>query len=127
MTTAPTAERLSLLLGLGVLMAATVPRYLAGGHDTRLTLILMSLAVVALVAGFQWRLLAEAQRRRLPGLVKRLALCWVAGVLGMGLWHLLMSDWLSWQLLLAHGATLGLLLHALWLWWQGEPGSADRL
>ncbi|WP_163575878.1 hypothetical protein [Halomonas faecis] len=112
----PTAERFSLMLGLLVLMVATVPRYLAGGHDTRLSLILMALVVVAVVTTLNWRLLVAEQRRRLPALLKRLGLCLVAGAVGMALWHAVMSDWLSWQLLLAHGATLGLLLHALWLW-----------
>ncbi|MGM0703924.1 MAG: hypothetical protein ACQEUG_16205 [Pseudomonadota bacterium] len=116
MTTQSTAERFSLMLGLLVLMVATVPRYLAGGHDTRLSLILMALVVVAVVTTLNWRLLVAEQRRRLPALLKRLGLCLVAGAVGMGLWHAVMSDWLSWQLLLAHGATLGLLLHALWLW-----------
>lgn len=116
MMTQPTAERFSLMLGLLVLMVATVPRYLAGGHDTRLSLILMALVVVAVVTTLNWRLLVAEQRRRLPALLKRLGLCLVAGAVGMGLWHAVMSDWLSWQLLLAHGATLGLLLHALWLW-----------
>ncbi|TFH85348.1 hypothetical protein EQG41_17415 [Billgrantia azerbaijanica] len=124
MRTQPTAERVSLMLGLLVLMSATVPRYLAGGHDTRLTLILMALAVVALVTGLHWRLLALEQRRRLPALLGRLGLCCLAGLVGMGLWHAAMSDWLSWQLLLAHGATLGLLLHALWLWWSTESRGA---
>lgn len=116
MTTQPTAERFSLMLGLLVLMVATVPRYLVGGHDTRLSLILMALVVVAVVTVLNWRLLVAEERRRLPALLKRLGLCLVAGAVGMGLWHAVMSDWLSWQLLLAHGATLGLLLHALWLW-----------
>jgi len=120
MSTQPTAERVSLMLGLLVLMGATVPRYLAGGHDTRLTLILMAVAVVTVVCGLQWRLLSREQRQRLPALLKRFGLCCLVGLVGMGLWHAAMSDWLSWQLLLAHGVTLGLLLHALWLWWSVE-------
>ncbi|MGM0785781.1 MAG: hypothetical protein ACQEUM_16910 [Pseudomonadota bacterium] len=126
MMTQPTAERFSLMLGLLVLMVATVPRYLAGGHDTRLSLILMALVVVAVVTTLNWRLLVAEQRRRLPALLKRLGLCLVAGAVGMGLWHAVMSDWLSWQLLLAHGATLGLLLHALWSWWSAGSSGADR-
>lgn len=125
MKTQPTAERLSLMLGLLVLMGATVPRYLAGGHDTRLALIVMALAVVSVVAAMNWRLLPVEQRRRLPALLKRFGLCCLAGLVGMGLWHAVMSGWLSWQLLLAHGATLGLLLHALWLWWSTESTGVD--
>ncbi|SDJ33209.1 hypothetical protein [Billgrantia gudaonensis] len=126
MITQPSAERLSLMLGLLVLMGATVPRYLAGGHDARLALILVAFAVVAVVTLMNWRLLATEERRRLPALLKRLGLCLGAGAVGMGLWHAVMSDWLSWQLLLAHGATLGLLLHALWSWWSVESSGADR-
>ncbi|MCE8015039.1 hypothetical protein HOP62_02990 [Halomonas sp. MCCC 1A17488] len=116
--TAPTAERLSLLAGLLILMLATVPRYLAGGHDNRLALIAIVIAVVAVVAVGNWRMLGAGERARLPLLGKRLALSLVAGLAAMGLWHALFTDWVSWQLLIAHGATLGLLLHALWLWWR---------
>ena len=115
---APTAERLSLLAGLLVLMLATVPRYLAGGHDNRLTLISFAIVVVAAVAAMNWRLLEASERARLPQLAKRLVLSLVVGLALMGLWHALLTAWISWQLLIAHGATLGLLLHALWLWWR---------
>ncbi|GHE19629.1 hypothetical protein [Halomonas urumqiensis] len=118
----PTAERLSLLIGLVGLMLATLPRYVAGGHATRLNLILVALAVVVVVAVANWRMLSITSRQRLPELFKRLGLCLVAGMLGMGAWHAVFSDWLSWQLLLAHGATLGLLLHALWLWVRPYEG-----
>ncbi|WP_111411774.1 hypothetical protein [Billgrantia lactosivorans] len=124
MGAAPTAERLSLLTGLVVLMLATIPRYLAGGNDNRLMLISLALLVVAAVALLNWRMLGAEERARLPRLARRLALSLVAGLALMGLWHALFSAWISWQLLIAHGATLGLLLHALWLWWQpvGTPG-----
>jgi len=112
----PTPERLSLMLGLVLLMLATVPRYLAGGHETRLSLILMALAVVAAVALVHWRMLDGEARRRLPPLMGRLGASLVAGLAGMGLYHALFTDFIGWELLLAHGATLGLLLHALWLW-----------
>lgn len=112
----PTPERLSLLLGLALLMLATVPRYLVGGHGTRLNLILMALVVVLVVAILQWRLLAAEARARLPRLLGRLGACLVAGLAGMGAWHALFSDFIGWELLISHAATLGLLLHALWLW-----------
>lgn len=118
MNTAPTAERLSLLAGLLVLMLATVPRYLAGGYENRLSLITVALAVVAAVAVINWRMLDKGERARLPRLGKRLVASLVAGLALMGLWHALFTAWISWQLLIAHGATLGLLLHALWLWWR---------
>lgn len=104
------------MLGLALLMLATLPRYLAGGHETRLSLILLALAVVVAVAVVHWRMLDAAARKRLPALLGRLGISLVAGLAGMGLWHALFTDWISWQLLIAHAATLGLLLHALWLW-----------
>lgn len=124
MNAAPTAERLSLMAGLLVLMFATVPRYLAGGHQNRLTLIVIAIAVVAVVAVVNWRMLEGRERARLPRLGKRLAVSLVAGLALMGLWHALFTAWISWQLLIAHGATLGLLLHALWLWWRPVSQSA---
>ncbi|WP_083582199.1 hypothetical protein [Halomonas aestuarii] len=114
----PTAERLSLLLGLGVMMLATLPRYLVAGLETRLSLMLMAIAVVAVVTLLQWQLLAREARARLPGLLRRLALCLVVGVVIMTAWHALTSDFFGWELLASHGATLGLLLHAVWLWWR---------
>ncbi|MGE4532214.1 hypothetical protein [Halomonas sp.] len=116
MGASPTPERLSLVLGLLLLMLATIPRYLVGGHDSRLNLILLALAVVAAVAAVQWRLLEAEARKRLPRLLGRLGGCLAAGLAGMGLYHALFTDFIGWELLIAHGATLGLLLHALSLW-----------
>lgn len=113
-----TPERLSLMLGLLVLMLANVPRYLAGGHENRLTMIGIAIVVVAAVAVMHWRLLAQAGRARLPALIRRLCLALLAGLALMGGWHAMMTAWISWQLLIAHGATLGLLIHAVWLWWR---------
>lgn len=121
MAGAPTAERLSLLAGLMVLMLATVPRYVAGNHDNRLTLIMVALVVVAGAALMTWRMLDGRQRARLPRLGKRLAISLLAGLVLVGIWHALFTAWISWQLLIAHAATLGLLLHALWLWWRPVP------
>lgn len=112
----PTAERLSLLLGLMLLMFASLPRYLVGGHGNRFNLMLMALGVVCLVGVVQWRLLDAPARARLPRLLGRLGLCLLAGLAGMGGWHALFSDFIGWELWLSHGATLGMLLHALGLW-----------
>ncbi len=114
----PTPQRVSLLLGLGILMLSILPRYLAAGYQTRLTLIVIALAVVGMVALLQWWLLSADAKSLLPGLLGRLAIAMITGLVVMGLWHLLFSDWISWQRLISHGATLGLLLHALTLWWQ---------
>ncbi|XKH58816.1 hypothetical protein LG290_08800 [Halomonas sediminis] len=116
----PTAGRLSVALGLCAVMLATLPRYLAGGHETRQTLILIALGVVALATFMQWRILPQEGRVRLPALLKRLVGMLVVGSLLMGLWHWLFTDWISWQVLLSHGATLGLLLHVVSLWWSSE-------
>ncbi|NLC20773.1 MAG: hypothetical protein GX771_02540 [Halomonadaceae bacterium] len=113
-----TPERLSLMLGLLVLMLANVPRYLAGGHENRLMLIGMACVVVAAVTVMHWRLLAQPGRARLPTLIRRLCFALLAGLALMGGWHALMTAWISWQLLVAHGATLGLLIHAVWLRWR---------
>ncbi|MCE8002125.1 hypothetical protein [Billgrantia ethanolica] len=118
MNAEPTAERLSLMAGLLILMLATVPRFIAGDYGNRLSLISIALAVVAVVAFLNWRMLGADERRRLPQLGKRLLLALLAGLVVMGLWHALFTAWVSWQLLIAHGATLGLLLHAVSLWWR---------
>jgi hypothetical protein len=99
-------------------MLSILPRYLAAGYQTRLILILLALAVVGVVALLQWWLLTADDKSRIPWLLGRLAIAMVGGLAAMGLWHLLFSDWISWQRLISHGATLGLLLHALTLWWQ---------
>ncbi|TDB05578.1 hypothetical protein [Halomonas marinisediminis] len=112
----PTAERLSLLLGLALLMLASLPRYLVAGHENRFNLMLMALAVVCLVGVLQWRLLDVAGKARLPRLLSRLGLCLLAGLAGMAGWHALFTDFIGWELWLSHGTTLGLLLHALGLW-----------
>lgn len=111
-----TPERMSVALGLCLVMLATLPRYIAGGHETHQSLLLMAIVAVLAFVVFQWRLLTANARQRLPALLGKLALCLLVGVAVMGLWHVLFSDWFSWQLLLSHGATLGLLLHALNLW-----------
>ena len=121
MQRAPTSpERISVALGLCIVMLATLPRYMAGGHETRQTLILFALVVVSLATVVQWRLLAVEARRRLPQLCKRLVIMLLLGMIVMGGWHALFTQWISWQVLLSHGATLGVLLHALSLWWSGE-------
>ena len=113
-------ERISVALGLCLVMLATLPRYLAGGHETRQALIVIALVLVASAAFVQWRMLSIDARQKLPGLLKRLTAMMMLGMAGMGLWHALFTDWISWQVFISHGATLGVLLHALSLWWAGE-------
>ncbi|PMR75031.1 hypothetical protein [Billgrantia endophytica] len=118
MKAVPTAERVSIMLGLVVLMLSTIPRYLAGGHENRLTMILLALAAVVAVSVMHWRMLEADERQRLPQLLIRFGLALLVGMAVMGGWHALMTDWISWQLFIAHGATAGLLLHVLLLWWR---------
>ncbi|SEM23955.1 hypothetical protein [Halomonas caseinilytica] len=118
---AASPERCSLLVGLLILMVVSVPRYLAGGHDTHLALMAIGGVAVASLAVFQWWRLSAALRAELPGLMRRLVICLVVGLLVMGIWHALFGAWSGWPLLVSHGATLGLLLHALGLWWKPAP------
>lgn len=113
-------ERISVALGLCVVMLAALPRYIAGGYEARQTLIVIALALVFIVTIVQWRLLPVKARRRLPKLFIRLAVMLLLGMALMGVWHALFTDWISWQVFISHGATLGVLLHALSLWWSGE-------
>lgn len=113
----PSPERFSVTLGLCLVMLATLPRYAAGGFETRQTLMLMALACVAVVALVQLRLLDKAARAVLPRLLKRLVLALIIGVALMTAWYAVMGEYLSWQMLASHGTTLGLILHALGLWW----------
>ncbi|MCB8890694.1 hypothetical protein [Vreelandella malpeensis] len=112
------AERVSVTLGLCIVMISIVPRYLAGGHQTHLTMLLIALAVVIGAALLQWRLLASTQRSALTALLKRLTIMMLAGAVMMGVWHALMTDWISWQRFISHAATCGLLLHAVTLGWR---------
>ncbi|WP_404377924.1 hypothetical protein [Vreelandella aquamarina] len=111
-------ERVSVAIGLCVVMLAALPRYMAGGHETRQTLLLMALALVGGAAAIQWKMLSPEARQALPSLLKRLAIMLVFGVLVMGAWHGLLTDWISWQVFISHAATCGLLLHAVSLWWS---------
>ncbi|WP_249976731.1 hypothetical protein [Vreelandella olivaria] len=111
-------ERISIAIGLCVVMVSALPRYMVGGHETRQTLLLIALAFVAGAAVLQWRMLPVSARQYLPSLIKRLLAMMVLGVLIMGGWHTLFTAWISWQVFISHAATCGLLLHAVSLGWQ---------
>ncbi|PRY65498.1 hypothetical protein B0H98_10221 [Vreelandella songnenensis] len=119
------AERISVALGLCVVMLAAVPRFMADGHETRQTLIMMGVALVAVATAVQWRLLGAEQRSRLPRLCLRLSGMLVLGALVMGAWHMLFTDWISWQVFISHAATCGLLVHAVSLWWTSEQHAKE--
>ncbi|MGM0824077.1 MAG: hypothetical protein ACQEUY_05080 [Pseudomonadota bacterium] len=118
------AQRVSSAFGLCIVMLATLPRYLAGGNETRLSLIIMALVIVLVAVVVQWRMLSAAERHRLPGMCKRLAAMMVLGVLVMGGWHALFTDWISWQVFISHAATFGLVAHVISLWWATDKGDA---
>lgn len=110
-------ERISVAIGLCVVMLSALPRYMVGGHETRQTLLLIALAFVGSAAVLQWRMLSVSARQELPGLIKRLVVMMAVGAIVMGGWHALFTDWISWQVFISHAATAGLLLHAVSLWW----------
>ncbi|MGM0542275.1 MAG: hypothetical protein ACQERP_00140 [Pseudomonadota bacterium] len=118
------AQRVSSAFGLCIVMLATLPRYMAGGNETRLSLIIMALVIVLAAVVVQWRMLSAAQRHRLPGMLKRLAAMMGLGVLVVGAWHALFTDWISWQVFISHAATFGLVAHVISLWWATDKGSA---
>ncbi|GGX79594.1 hypothetical protein GCM10007160_03640 [Litchfieldella qijiaojingensis] len=118
MQVAPSPERLSVMLGLLLVILATLPRYVAEGLDTRLSLIGMAFVVVAVIAVIHWRMLAVEARTRLLPLLRRLGFAVLAGLAVMAIWHTFSPAWINWQVLLSRGVTLGLLLHVLGLWWK---------
>lgn len=118
MNAQPTSpERISLGAGLCAIMLATLPRYVAGGHDTRLVLMLGGVVAILVVTAVQWRWLGQAGRQRLPGLFARLAGLLALGVvLALG-WYAAVGTAQGLMAVgLSHGATLGLLFYAVTLW-----------
>lgn len=118
------ANKVSSAIGLCIVMLAALPRYMVGGHETRLTLILMALVVVLVATVLQWRLLSHDGRQQLSGMLKRLSIMMILGVLVMGAWHALFTDWMSWQVFISHATTFGLVAHVVSLWWATDEGSA---
>ena len=111
-----TPERISVGVGLCVVMLAALPRFIIHGLETRQTLIGLAIVAVAVVMAINYRMLNVAERKRLPKLFKAMLLAMVAGIAVMAAWHGITSDWFSWQELISHGTTLGLLLHVVNLW-----------
>ena len=120
-----TPERISVGIGLCWVMLAALPRFIVNGLETRQTLLMIAIAAVAAMMAINYRLLASEARRRLPALLKAMLVAMLIGVIAMTLWHSVMSDWFSWQELISHGTTLGLLLHVLNLWRQPKSGSGE--
>ncbi|MHB0775579.1 hypothetical protein [Halomonas sp. WWR20] len=119
MTSASSASRLSVLLGLLAVMLATVPRYWVGHHETRMTLILIAAGVVAIVLALQWHLLDKEQRRAVPSWLAHLAGGLLAGLVLAGIWYGFFSAQAHvWPIILSHGTTLGLFIHVLGSGWR---------
>lgn len=123
MAASMTPERLSIMVGVLAAIVATLPRYIAGGHQGQLILILLAFAAIAVVSVAAWRMLSHEARRRLPALLARLLLMLLLGAVTVGLWQLLQSGGIDGLLLLSHGATVGLLLHALLVGWRRRAAS----
>lgn len=111
------AERVSLMLGLVIVIVCSLPRFWVGGYETRLVLALAFALAVTVAGIFQWRQLPSSARQRLPGLIRRLLACFVGGVAAIGMLFLLSGGWIGWERLVAYGAGTGLIGYAVWLWW----------
>lgn len=105
------------MIGVIAAIVATTPRYIHGGHQGRLVLILVACLAVIIVAFASWRMLRREARRRLPPLLARLLGMLLLGGLLTAFWQIFHDDF-NGLLLLSHGATLGLLMHALWVGWR---------
>lgn len=116
-----TPERLSIMTGVLVAIAATLPRYIVEGHRGQLLLIALAFVAVAAVAMAAWRMLGHAARRRLPALLTRLLAMLLLGGVLVAVWQWFQGG-IDGLLLLSHGATVGLLLHAVLVGWRRRAG-----
>lgn len=114
------AQRVSLMLGLVIVIVCSVPRFVVGGYETRLILALAFALAIAVAGLFQWRQLAASSRQRLPSLIRRLLACFIGGVAAIGMLYLLSGGWIGWERLIAYGTGTGLIGYALWLWWMPQ-------
>ncbi|MCI0511229.1 hypothetical protein C8E00_101650 [Chromohalobacter marismortui] len=117
----PSAARLSVMIGLLLVTLCSWPRYQLGGYDTHSGLLAMVAAGLAVVIIAYWRRMTKKQRELLPARLKWLVVAFVAGGLIMALWHYgLASARTEWATVLSHGATAGLLLHAISTGWRAR-------
>ncbi|GEN22148.1 hypothetical protein [Halomonas cupida] len=105
--------RLSLMVGLMVVLAFTLPRYSVAGHATRETLGWIVLAVLAIASVVQWWFLDGSGRSRFLRLLFTLFGCLVVGMLGMIAWKTVGGGVPLGFATLSQGATAGVLLHAI--------------
>ncbi|WP_143748595.1 hypothetical protein [Chromohalobacter canadensis] len=120
-TTSPSAARLSVMVGLLLVTLCSWPRYQLGGYDTHSGLLVMVAVALAVVIIAYWRRMTEKQRRLLPIRLKWLAMSFVVGGVVMATWHYGIASTLAgWSTVLSHGATAGLLLHAISTGWRAR-------
>ncbi|MBY5969609.1 hypothetical protein [Halomonas denitrificans] len=105
--------RLSLMVGLMLVLALTLPRYQMAGLSTRETLVYIALGVLALASLFQWRLLDGAGRSRFLRMLFTLLGCMVVALVAMVIYKLVVGGVALGVITLSQGATAGLLLHAV--------------
>ena len=117
----PSAARLSVMIGLLLLVLLSWPRYQLGGYDTHIAMLALIAGGLAVVSIAYWRRMTTAQRRLPPGLLKRLGVAFGIGCLLLAGWHhVLASTAAGWATVVSHGATAGLLLHALMTGWHAR-------
>lgn len=120
-TTSPSAARLSVMVGLLLVTLCSWPRYQLGGYDTHSGLLAMVAVGLAVVIVAYWRRMTVSQRRLLPIRLKWLAMSFVIGGVVMTTWYYgLASSRAEWATVLSHGATVGLLLHAISTGWRSR-------
>jgi len=120
-TASPSASRLSVMIGLLLVTLCSWPRYQLGGYDTHSGLLAMVAVGLAAVIIAYWRRMTVKQRELLPTRLKWLVMSFVAGGVIMAIWHYgLASTRVGWATVLSHGATAGLLLHAISTGWRAR-------
>ncbi|WP_280568903.1 hypothetical protein [Chromohalobacter sp. 296-RDG] len=106
------------MIGLLLVTLCSWPRYQLGGYDTHSGLLIMVATGLAIVIIAYWRRMAAKQRHLLPARLQWLVMSFVAGGVIMAIWHYgLASTRVGWATVLSHGATAGLLLHAISIGW----------
>ncbi|OHV11982.1 hypothetical protein [Kushneria phosphatilytica] len=115
------AERVSSLIGLLLVMLSAMPGYwLLGDHERLMLAISLCVGAAMLSLLLLWRM-SSAQRQRLWRLGMQLMLCFVIGCAIMSIWSELSADIRQlprWATMLPAGTTTGLLLHVVICWWR---------
>ncbi|OLO03446.1 hypothetical protein BTW07_15280 [Salinicola socius] len=99
-------------------MLLSLPRYWYQHDSTRLTLLVILAAAVAVALIGFWRLMAPTQRELCPSAIKQLGGCLLIGCVLIGAWHWVDVASDHWSVILSQGAALGLLLHVISRLWR---------